>query len=167
MPRREKQCVVRWFVGSLVRWFVGSLVRWFVRQRAPSATTASADDEQAFVTTVSPSYERTAPMWSCVAFEHGPVCVSAPVLTSGCQAVSSTATSITFQWPAATSSASVTYYLTSGTTIVANASTNTATVGSLTAATNYSYSLYASTAGSNSQSSSVSCAGWTGEPFRL
>lgn len=91
--------------------------------------------------------------------------VSAAVLADNCQAVSSTATSITFRWPSATSVGSVTYYLGNETTAFASTATNSATVASLTAATNYTFTLYASTVGPNSKSNTVSCAGWTGELF--
>jgi hypothetical protein len=91
------------------------------------------------------------------------VLVSAPALDVGCWAVSSSASSIGFMWSPATSSADVTYYLMDGTTLLASTTTTSATVHDLAAGANYSYSLFASTSGSESRSESVSCTGWTGE----
>jgi hypothetical protein len=88
---------------------------------------------------------------------------SAPALDVGCWAVSSSASSISFTWSPATSSADVTYYLMDGTTVLANKTTTSATVNNLAAGATYSYSLFASTNGSDSTSESVSCTGWTGE----
>jgi hypothetical protein len=91
------------------------------------------------------------------------VLASAPALNVSCWAVWSSASSISFEWSPATSSADVTYYLTDGTTVLANTTTTSATVYDLAAGANYSYSLFASTSGSDSTSESVYCTGWTGE----
>jgi hypothetical protein len=91
--------------------------------------------------------------------------VLAPVLNKSCQAVSATPTSITFTWSAAKSAdgATVTYSLSDGTRLVASSGLLSATIGNLTAASNYSFSLAATTNDVKSTSNLDSCTGWTGE----
>lgn len=104
----------------------------------------------------------TAPLTTAQCFTLIAVISSAPILSGSCTASSPTSSSITFSWSPATPDTGVTYYLVNGTTIIARTST-TATISNLSPGTFYVYSLTANTNGSNSNSSVVSCYGWTGE----